>query len=95
MENQSSNNSSVMPKNYLTESILVTVFCCLPLGIVAIINASKVEKEYHSGNYEAAQKASDEAKKFMKWGLIGSAIAYALMIFGSLILGGIGAISSM
>ena len=31
------------PKNWLVESILVTLFCCLPLGIAGIINASKVE----------------------------------------------------
>ena len=34
---------TVPPKNWLIESILVTLFCCLPLGIAGIINASKVE----------------------------------------------------
>jgi hypothetical protein len=28
------------PNNYLVWSILVTLFCCLPLGIVAIIKST-------------------------------------------------------
>ena len=31
------------PKTWLVESILVTLFCCLPFGIAGIVNASKVE----------------------------------------------------
>ncbi len=27
------------PKNHLVEAILVTLFCCLPFGIVGIVNA--------------------------------------------------------
>ncbi len=56
------------PKNYLVESILVTIFCCLPLGIVGIIHASKVNSAYDLGNYEEAVRASADAKK---WTLIG------------------------
>ena len=59
------------PKNYLVESILITVLCCLPLGIVGIINATKVESLFAAGDYESAQRAADEAKKWCKWGLIG------------------------
>lgn len=35
--------SQSMPKTWLVESILVTCFCCLPFGIVGIINATKIE----------------------------------------------------
>ena len=31
------------PSTYLVLSILVTIFCCLPFGIVGIVYASKVE----------------------------------------------------
>lgn len=75
-----------MPKNYLTEAILVTLFCCLPLGIVSIIFASKVDSEYRKGNYEAAQKASKEAQKYMKWGLIGGIVGIALYLIIYLII---------
>ena len=61
-------NHQPKPKNYLVESILVTVFCCLPLGIVGIIHASKVNSAYDLGNYNEAIRASADAKK---WTLIG------------------------
>lgn len=73
------------PKNWLVESILITLFCCLPLGIVAIVNASKVNSAFASGNYDEAQKASLEAGKWVKWGLISGlvvGILYAIFIFG-------------
>ena len=43
-----------MPRveNYLVFSILVTLLCCLPLGIAAIIKSSQVDKELAIGNYE-------------------------------------------
>ena len=31
---------NVQPKTWLVESILVTLFCCLPFGIVGIVNAA-------------------------------------------------------
>jgi hypothetical protein len=73
--------------NYLTQAILVTVCCCVPLGIVAIINAAQVNGYLASGNYEAARKASDEAKR---WSTIGCVlgIVIGIFIFGLQILGG-------
>ena len=55
------------PKTWLVESILVTLFCCMPLGFVGIINAAKVDTLYNGGQQAEAQKASDEARK---WTLI-------------------------
>ena len=52
------------PKNWLTESILATLFCCMPFGIAGIVNASKVESLYYSGNLQAAHQASADAKKW-------------------------------
>jgi hypothetical protein len=60
--------------NYLTQAILVTLCCCLPLGIVAIINAAQVNGYLASGNYEAARQSSDEARK---WSTIGLALGIA------------------
>ncbi|TSE08541.1 MULTISPECIES: CD225/dispanin family protein [Aquimarina] len=72
--------SQARPKNYLVESILVTLFCCLPLGIVAIINATKVNSAFDAGNHAEAQKASDDAKKWMKYGLIGGVVILVIYI---------------
>ncbi|MDF3078901.1 MAG: CD225/dispanin family protein [Sphingobacteriaceae bacterium] len=54
------------PKNWLVESILVTIFCCLPLGIVSIVNAAQVNSRYNAGDYAGAQAASKEAGKWVK-----------------------------
>ncbi|MBO7139889.1 MAG: CD225/dispanin family protein [Prevotella sp.] len=59
-------------------AILTTIFCCLPTGIYAIIQASKVDKLYMSGEYNEAMKASDDAKK---WSIIGIVISVVCWIF--------------
>ena len=57
------------PKNWLVESILVTLFCCLPLGIAGIINASRVEGLFLAGDIAGANKAAADAKKWTMYGL--------------------------
>lgn len=54
--------SGFPPKNWLVESILVTLFCCLPLGIVGIINAAGVEGKFAQGDIEGANRAAQTAK---------------------------------
>lgn len=75
-----------LPKNWLVESILVTIFCCLPFGIAGIIFAAKVESKYNQGDYEGAEHAAAEAKKWTKVsffvGLIGVIIYIAIMALG-------------
>ncbi len=66
------------PKNYLIESILVTIFCCLPFGIVGVVYASQVNSKFASEDYEGARLASDNAKKWMKWGAISGIIVVVL-----------------
>jgi uncharacterized membrane protein len=68
------------PKNYLVESILVTIFCCLPFGIAGIVYASQVNSKFANGDYEGAIKASEDAKKWMKWGLIAGIIVVVLYL---------------
>ncbi|HEY0370562.1 MAG TPA: TIR domain-containing protein [Thermoanaerobaculia bacterium] len=48
--------------NYLVFAIVVTVLCCLPLGVVAIVYASQVNTKLASGDYAGAKRASDSAK---------------------------------
>ena len=67
-------NTGVQPKNYLVESILVTIFCCLPLGVVGIVFASQVSTKYVAGDYAGAEESSKQAKKFMIWGLIAGVV---------------------
>lgn len=55
---------------YLLRSILVTIFCCLPLGIVGIVYASKVSSLITSGRIDEARAASESAWVWSLWGLI-------------------------
>lgn len=68
------------PKNWLVESILVTIFCCLPFGIVAIINAANVNSRLAAGDYAGAQEASLNAGKWVKYGLIGAVLQVVIPI---------------
>ena len=81
-------NSERPPKTYLVESILVTLFCCLPLGIVGIINATKVESNFHAGNHAEAQRYSNEAKKWCKIGLIVGVVVLVLYLVFIFAMGG-------
>lgn len=62
------NDHKYPPKNWLVESILVTLFCCLPFGIAGIVNATKVESRFYAGDIEGANRAAAEAKKWTKIG---------------------------
>lgn len=64
----------IPPKSWLVESILVTLFCCLPFGIVGIIKAGEVSSLWQRGMYDAAYAASASAKK---WTIIGFCIGIA------------------
>lgn len=56
------------PKNWLVEAILVTLFCCQPLGIVGIVFAAQVNSLVAEGKMEEAQRKSEDAGKWVKWG---------------------------
>lgn len=76
------------PKNWLVESILVTIFCCLPFGIVGIIKASEVNTKVAAGDYNGALEASQAAGKWTKIGLF-SGIGF-FVIYGVMMMLGIG-----
>ena len=54
-------DTSVCPPTNLVWAILSLVLCCLPLGIVAVVYASRVHTLYNSGEYLKAKRASDRA----------------------------------
>lgn len=73
--------NTTVPNNMVL-AILSTLFCCLPIGIVAIIQASKVNGFVAQGNFAAAQDASGKAKKFA----IIAVIAWVIMVILSTII---------
>jgi len=48
--------------NYLVQSILVTLCCCLPGGIAAIVYAAQVNSKQAAGDIAGAQESSNKAK---------------------------------
>ena len=80
-------NSNIMPPkpdNYLVWAILSTICCCLPFGIVSIVYAAKVNSLYMAQQYDLAENASQNAKK---WAIIAAVsgavigIIYGLLYF--------------
>lgn len=72
------------PDNNLVLAIVCTVCCCLPLGIVGIVKASKVNSLYLAKQYEAAELAAEEAKK---WSIIGICVGLVINIIYMIING--------
>lgn len=69
-----------MPKTWLVESILVTCLCCLPLGIIAIVYALKVETTYNNQQYKLAQYYSNKAYRWTLWGFLIALILFLIYI---------------
>lgn len=65
-------------QNYLVHSILATVLCCLPAGIVGIVYASQVNGKLAAGDIAGAQKASQNARL---WTIIS---VVAGLVFGAI-----------
>lgn len=81
-QNPFGNPGQPQPKNWLVESILVTLFCCLPFGIAGIVNAANVNSRYMVGDYVGAQAASAAAAKWTKIGFfvgIGVIVLYVIV----------------
>ena len=71
------------PDSNMGLAIFTTLCCCLPLGIVAIIYASKVNDYYNSGNYQAAVQAAKDAKNWCIWGIVGGIVSSAIYLIFS------------
>jgi hypothetical protein len=76
-------------KNWLVESILVTLFCgCWPIGLFAILSAVKVDKLAAAGDRAGALQAAAQAKKLV---IINVVVGAVLVVFGC----GLGILSSI
>lgn len=59
------------PANNMVWAILTTLLCCLPVGIVAIVYAAKVDGLWASGDHDAAVKAASQARL---WSMIAAGL---------------------
>lgn len=87
MENQNTQNGK--PDNLLVWSILSTVLCCIPLGIVAILQSNKVDTLWAAGDHAGAQEAAKQAKLFcliaLGCGVVGYIIAFVVSFIAEII----------
>lgn len=73
----------VKPKDYLVESILVTLFCCMVFGILGIVYSVQANSAFSSGNITAANEFSAKAKQWVTYGFwCGIAVVgiYAILV---------------
>lgn len=68
------------PSTYLVLSIIVTILCCLPFGIIGIIYASKVDSCWNAGNFDEARENSRKAKTWALVGLVLGFVTYLIYI---------------
>lgn len=55
--------------NHLTKAILVTLFCCVPLGIASIVKAASVNGKIQNGDYKGAREDSNKANNWANWSI--------------------------
>lgn len=74
------------PKTWLAESIVATILCCLPFGVVGIVYAARVSSLYSEGRYDEAESSSRNAKT---WTIVSAIVGIVCFIvsFGLGLLG--------
>jgi hypothetical protein len=72
--------------NYLVQSILVTLLCCLPLGIPAIIFAAQVNGKLQAGDIPGAMDSSKKAKMWC-WIALGAGLVFGVLYIVLMTLG--------
>ncbi|WP_256788043.1 CD225/dispanin family protein [Frankia sp. AvcI1] len=63
-------------RTYLWQSLVATLLCCLPTGIVAIVYATQTQTRLQAGNLAGAREASGRARR---WCVI-SLIAFVVVL---------------
>ncbi|MEO5361699.1 MAG: CD225/dispanin family protein [Nitrospirota bacterium] len=64
--------------DYLVWSILTTLFCCLPVGIVAIVFSAQVNTKVKVGDIAGARDSAKKAKMWC-WISVASWAVFALI----------------
>jgi len=72
------NTTVKKPDNYLVWSILSTLFCCLPFGIVAIVKSTQVDSFWAQGDIGSAVQAAKDAKKWI-WISVGTVLGITVI----------------
>ncbi len=88
---QDSGQSGSIPAIYLWQSIVVTLLCCLPLGIPAIVFAAQTNSHIAAGNMAEAQKTSEKARTWCWIAFAAGIVGVIGFIVVSVFMGGLAA----
>ncbi|XP_028917870.1 proline rich transmembrane protein 1B [Ornithorhynchus anatinus] len=58
------------PKDYMVESVLVTLFCCLLTGVIAIVYSHETRAAVNRGDLAQAEQASRKARSLVLFSLL-------------------------
>ncbi|XP_068925701.1 proline rich transmembrane protein 1B [Petaurus breviceps papuanus] len=59
-----------LPKDYMVESVLVTLFCCLITGVIAIVYSHETRAALSRGDLAQAEQASKKARSLVLFSLL-------------------------
>uniref|UniRef100_H3BDG9 Proline rich transmembrane protein 1B n=2 Tax=Latimeria chalumnae TaxID=7897 RepID=H3BDG9_LATCH len=59
-----------LPKDYMVESVLVTLFCCLLTGIIAIVYSHEARTAGRRGDLVQAEQAVQKARSLVLFSLL-------------------------
>ena len=66
------------PSNWLWQSIVATILCCLPFGVVGIVYAARVDSLYYNKQYNEAEVFARKAKT---WTLVSVVAGLLYVVF--------------
>lgn len=78
-----------MVPTYLVQAVLVTLFCFMPLGLVAIVHAARVQAHLEHGDYARARQSSRQARSWCWWSLgvaVGAMVLFGLFVMASIVM---------
>lgn len=83
---QNRNNKGVPHSGtpYIILAVFTIFVCCVPLGVVAVVYASRINSLLRSGDYEGARDSAKKAKLFSVIGIIGGIISLSFLIIFNL-----------
>ncbi|XP_024617990.1 proline rich transmembrane protein 1B [Neophocaena asiaeorientalis asiaeorientalis] len=59
-----------LPKDYMVESVLVTLFCCLLTGLIAVVYSHETRAALGRGDLAQAEEASRKARSLVLFSLL-------------------------
>lgn len=76
--------AAAAPQNYLVWSIVATLLCCLPAGIVSIVFASQVNAKWAQGDYAGAQRSANNARTWLIVSVVVGLIATPIVFWANM-----------